>query len=150
MSNVNKLPHQVTIDEFLNRGKESKEGNIEDVKQVTDGVKEEVDKKLKFLKLLNIFVKQFYYEITNISEKNGKVEYIEYKDINTNEQFRVEINGYKYELKRNSLQEDDEEQSYVVKINGDVNFSGGNIYKIEHTKKFVNEVIKNFHEIKKD
>lgn len=150
MSNVNKLPHQVTIDEFLNRWKESKEWNIEDVKQVTDWVKEEVDKKLKFLKLLNIFVKQFYYEITNISEKNWKVEYIEYKDINTNEQFRVEINWYKYELKRNSLQEDDEEQSYVVKINWDVNFSGWNIYKIEHTKKFVNEVIKNFHEIKKD
>lgn len=150
MSNVNKLPHQVTIDEFLNRWKESKEWNIEDVKQVTDWVKEEVNKKLSFLKILNIYVKDFYYEITNISEKNWKVEYIEYKDIETNEQFKIKVNSYKYELKVNSFQDKEEDQSYVVKINWEINFSWGNVYRRVYTENFLKTLLKSFHELKND
>jgi len=150
MSNVNKLPHQVTIDEFLNRRKESKEWNSEEIKQATDWVKEEVNKNLSFLKILNIYVKDFYYEITNISEKNWKVEYIEYKDIETNEQFKIKVNSYKYELKVNSFQDKEEDQSYVVKINWEIDFSWGNVYRRFDTENFLKTLLKSFHELKND
>lgn len=124
-----KLPHQVTVFEYINDVNSRQEKNI------------------SFLRQLNVLTSNMTYEVGNIEVwEDWKVKKIHIMKKNDKkwELQEIIINSYGYKLEPNSSYNTDDE-SLVTRFKWEIKFKS----KIKWIEWYIKEILKQFHEIEK-